>query len=334
MAKWKRRGLQNLYARVRFPHWPPKLICQLHRSLLNSKAMMKRLSLVVLASVIFAGCTLPAFPTAKKAGLQVSSTPAATVFVGGNSLGSTPLQNQENLKPGQVTVKIVPQDATLVPYETQINLIGGVMTVIDRKFNANPDMSNGYSLSFEPITDKKANQIAITTLPSAVAVNVDGNPQDFTPTMLDSVPEGDHRITLTSPGYEDKVILARTISGYKLVINAQLAKKADLAPVVEVTPTPSVTLTPTPSLKPTLSPAKTSTPSAAVNIPKPYAQVGDTPTGFLRVRSTPNGTEIGQVKPGEAYPYLSTNADSTWVQIQFNPTTPGWVSAQYVTVVK
>ena len=293
--------------------------------------MFRRLLPILAASFLLAGCTLR-LPTAKKAGLQVTSFPTATVFLNSKSLGSTPLPRQENLKPGAATLKIVPQDATLSPYETQVNLIGGVVTVVDHKFNANPDLASSYSLSFEPLSTKKSSQIAITTLPSAVSVSVDNVPKACTPASIDPVTAGEHRILLSSPGYEDKLILAQTIDGYRLVIQAQLAKKP-LLPIPTPTPEATPSATPAPSL--TVAPTKKPTPTPVViTIPKPYAQIRDTPTGFLRVRSTPGGTEIGQVLPGQAFPYLSVNTDSTWVQITYQATSSAWVSAQYVTVVK
>jgi N-acetylmuramoyl-L-alanine amidase len=54
-----------------------------------------------------------------------------------------------------------------------------------------------------------------------------------------------------------------------------------------------------------------------------------TPTGFLRVRdqASLNGTEMGQVKPGETYQLLDERTD--WFQIKLTNGQSGWISSQY-----
>lgn len=56
----------------------------------------------------------------------------------------------------------------------------------------------------------------------------------------------------------------------------------------------------------------------------------DTPTGFLRVReeSSISASEVGRVRPGEAYEVLDEK--DGWIEIQFDDEKKGWISAQYV----
>jgi len=56
--------------------------------------------------------------------------------------------------------------------------------------------------------------------------------------------------------------------------------------------------------------------------------ITDTPTGFLRVRSSPGGEELTRVNPSDTYPLIQK--DSGWVQIVLEDGTLGWVSEQYV----
>lgn len=58
-------------------------------------------------------------------------------------------------------------------------------------------------------------------------------------------------------------------------------------------------------------------------------QILDTPTGFLRVRSSPStaSSEITQVKPGEKYSLLEEK--SGWFKIRVKEGQEGWVSGQY-----
>ena len=64
-----------------------------------------------------------------------------------------------------------------------------------------------------------------------------------------------------------------------------------------------------------------------------------TPTGFLRVRTSPGlgGEEIAQVPSGSRYPYLDEDVATGWVKIQYKDPAPGlpegitgWVSGEYV----
>ena len=66
---------------------------------------------------------------------------------------------------------------------------------------------------------------------------------------------------------------------------------------------------------------------------KPYVEIKETPTGWLRVRSAPstNATESGQVKPGETYSYLEEE-ENGWYKIEFEGK-PGWISGTYADLI-
>jgi uncharacterized protein YgiM (DUF1202 family) len=57
--------------------------------------------------------------------------------------------------------------------------------------------------------------------------------------------------------------------------------------------------------------------------------IQETPTGWLRVRQTPSGEEIGRVYPGEKYRFLSQ--ESGWYQIEFEGE-EAWVSGTYAEI--
>ncbi len=64
-------------------------------------------------------------------------------------------------------------------------------------------------------------------------------------------------------------------------------------------------------------------------------QIRQTTTGWLRLRSTPNGVEnneIGRVSSGERF-YQVDNANNGWIKIRLNDGTEGWVSLQFVEYV-
>ncbi len=310
--------------------------------------MIRKLLIIGSISLLLSGCTLnlPFLQSNQKSGLQITSTPQATVFLDGNSLGITPIL-EENLKPGNYTIKLTPGDSTIQPWESQVTLTPGVLTVVDRKLGLLPNQSHGHSLSFEKLSNSNSARLAITTTPEAVTVTVDGNPQGFTPVSLDTLNEGDHTIMLTSPGFEDKTIRARTISGYSLNISAQLAKKIN-PPVLgldsEATPSaaPSITTlsltptkrpTPTSSLTPSLSPQPSPTSSSTTT--KPYVEItGDGVTLYVNVREsnkTGNTPIIGQAGIGVKLPYLSS--ENGWHKVQFQNQT-GWVIGTYTKLVQ
>ncbi len=292
--------------------------------------MFKKLTLVLSSALLLGGCSLSLdfLKPAGKSGLQVTSTPQSTVFLDGNSLGTTPLQ-QQDLKPGKHTIKLVATDNAIAPWETSVTLTSGVLTVIDRQLSSQPSASNGYTLSFEKLSQKNKVELAITTIPDSVTVSVDNNPQGFTPLSLDTLAAGDHTVVMSSPGFTSKTIRARAVDGYRLTIAAQLA--AEAAPTSTPTPlaTPSATPTTRPTPRVSLSPTPTAT-SAAV--PKPYVEVLSTPTGWLRVRSSAGGEEVGKAYPGNRFPYLGT--ESGGYKIQYQATQGGWVSNTYSKLVQ
>ena len=60
--------------------------------------------------------------------------------------------------------------------------------------------------------------------------------------------------------------------------------------------------------------------------------IGDTTTGWLRVRKTPGGQEIGQVNSGEKYLYIKD--ENGWYEIDLTNGKAGWVSGRYASVVE
>jgi hypothetical protein len=78
------------------------------------------------------------------------------------------------------------------------------------------------------------------------------------------------------------------------------------------------------------------TPKPKVTPPdKPYIEVEDTPTGWLRVRAeaSVNSDELAKINPGEMYPYLEEE-DNGWYKIEYEDGEEGWVSGDYVKLVE
>lgn len=263
------------------------------------------------------------------AGLKVETTPPALVFVDGTQIGQSPIDKL--FKPGEVTVKLIPNSTTvaLSTYQTKVRLSQNVYTVITRDFGKEESESAGAIVTLEPQSAKTASLSVVVAGPDSASVLLDGQPQGFTPLVVNSITVGDHQITISAPGFATRQIAALSKPGYKLVINAKLAGS-----LPEPSPTPeaaTISATPSPSPKtlPKLSPS--ASPKPATTIKKPYVEIKDTPTGFLRVREKPStsATESGRVSPADRFPLLGEQSGWYNISVTLEATSSGWISAQY-----
>lgn len=256
------------------------------------------------------------------AGLKIDSIPTSNIFLDGKALGKTPYE-QEKLSPGEKTLKLVPEStfANLYPWETKIKLIGGVMTVVRREFGETEGKSSGEIITLEKITDKKTASSAVISIPDSSVVKINGESRGFTPLSLSKLPEQDVEISLSSSGFQERTVKTKLIVGYKTTVNIKLAESEEEGPTG--TPTPTGTVSPTPRLTPKPTGPTPTTP------PKPYIEIKQTPTGWLRVRLEPSktATEAAKVYPGEKYSLL--DEQSGWYKIEYQKDKEGWVSGQY-----
>lgn len=257
------------------------------------------------------------------AGLKIETNPPATVFIDNNQIGQTPID--KIFKAGEVSIKLIPAStsSSLQSYQTKVSLVSGVYTVIRRDFNENDSQTAGETVSLEPISSKASSLAVIVSGPDAASVLVDGQPQGFTPLLVSSLLPGDHQITVSGPGFTTRQVQTKAVAGYKLNLNVKLAGQL---------PVPTVIPTVSPSASPSATPKLTPTPKAS-SITKPYVEVKDTPTGFLRVREKPatSAKEIGRVNPGDRYSLFATVSGWYQIKVTLDATSSGWISDQYAT---
>lgn len=250
----------------------------------------------------------------KPAGIYVDASPSASVYINNEFVGKTPVA--KTLSAGNINIRMVPDitDQDLFPFETKVNLVPGIQTVIRREFGTTEDSSSGDIISFEPDTTGIASLVVIST-PDNSQISIDGTPRGFAPYKISDISPAKHQISVKADGYADRIMTITTKIGYRLTLFAKLAKSGD-SQNTQATPTP--------------------TPDT-----QKIVTVLNTPTGYLRVRTQPGtkGEEIGQVKPGDKFPYLNTDTESGWLEIQFEEAQPGlpngitgWISNQYATV--
>jgi PEGA domain len=217
--------------------------------------------------------------TPKPSGLNINTFPASSVYVDGMFVGKTPHKSTYGV--GQVNLKLIPDktDLNLLPYETKINLVSGIQTIVERKFGKTEEDSFGSVISFDKMTNKVAGLTVVST-PTNSQVWIDGTSVGFTPYGSDTLTPGLHEITIKNGGFEEQTFNVKIISGLRLTLYAKLGKSLN---------------------KPSTEPVALPTPQST----KTYIIIKDTPTGFLRMRTEPGalGDEIAELKPGEKYLY-------------------------------
>ncbi|KKR73583.1 MAG: hypothetical protein UU16_C0018G0008 [Candidatus Woesebacteria bacterium GW2011_GWA2_40_7] len=213
-----------------------------------------------------------------------------------------------SFKPGETLIKLVPDGVNeLLPFETKVTLVSGIQTVIRREFGVTENASSGDIISFDNIPSKATSLIAIST-PENAQISLDGVPRGFTPYKTSTISPAEHQISVKAPGYNDRIMTLKTLSGYRLTIFVKLAKSETPPPIV-----------------------------------KKYVEILKTPTGFLRVRTEPGtkGEEIAEVKPGQKFLFLETDVYTAWNKIQYQEPQPGlpngivgWVSGEFSKVME
>jgi len=271
--------------------------------------------------------------------LKIETEPRSVVFIDGQQVGLTPFFD-DDLEAGEHLIKIVPEEnqADFNVWEKRINLTPLAMTLINYHFDQDPTRNSGLVISLEKIAIREAAALSVISVPGQAVIKINGEPQHFTPFFDDNLAPDIYEITVSNTGYEEKTITnAKLLAGYKLLVEVKLAR--ELEGFVEE-----------PSLLEeggVLDEAEEATEEAEVKgeedelgeetvggeLEKPYVEIKETPTGWLRVRIAPstNATESGRVKPGETYPYLGEE-ENGWYKIEYEGE-PGWVSGTYVDLV-
>lgn len=264
--------------------------------------------------------------------LKITSNPSATVFLDNKNIGRTPFEDKVLV--GEYTLKLIPETTvqTLIPWQGKIRVSTNLLTFVNRDLSDTELSSAGELLWLEKISNSQS-ELSVTTIPDGGNIILDEQVKGVSPLSITNISAGDHTLTITSPGFFSRTLKIKNTGGYKLNAAIQLA----LAPGgLTPTPEPQITDAPapsTPSGNITPTPTKVATTSATNTPKRPYVTIGDTPTGFLRVRAEPqtSSDEIGRVNPGEKYSLLAS--ETGWYKIQFNDK-EGWISGQYATKVE
>ncbi len=283
------------------------------RKLISTFLALLGISLIVLAVLLFLGVFKE-----QEAGILVESDPSAVVYINDQEVGKTPYEVNRN--PGEITLRIKPESVEniiLDDYETKINLIPGIKTIVKRVFRETEDYSSGVVVSFEKLGGIES-YVTVVSVPDNSQVLIDGKAYGYTPLRV-KIPAGDHTLVISSDKYLEKSLPIRVYAGYKLTASVKLAKSdkpkepEQLAVLGETTETSNLG----------------------------RIKINKTDIGFLRVRSGANTgfPEIAQVKPDEEYEILEEGEHAQWYKIKIVSTTnegatneiEGWVSSEFVT---
>ena len=281
---------------------------------------MGKIIFVIFCSLLLGGCTVKNLFVKIPAGLEITTTPASTVFLNNENKGETPYINKD-LKPGDYTLKLVASSGdNLTPYETKLSLTSKASTIINHTFAPSELDASGYTLQLQEDLSG-GTFLSVISDPDTVNVTLDDKPSGFTPLSKIAITPGSHSLVATSPGYLEQTLPVNAVKGYNLIVNFKLASEKITISAPDVA-TPSASLAPIST-------------SSADTIPKPYVLIGDTGTGWLRIRKEASGTseELGKANTGEKLKYLGESTELGWFKVEFEGS-PGWVSGKYITLVK
>lgn len=290
--------------------------------------MNRRLSvllIIIVGSIVLSGCN---HPWQRSAGLQVITNDLpVSVYINNQLADKTPFINKE-LKPGNVTIKLIPDDPTLAAYELPVILRRGLLTVITWRPGNRPETSGGVVYEMEPIKDKKMSELSLVSLPDSAIARLDNGQQEFTPILVENITPGTHTIEVSLPSYETQKHTINVISGHRMNVTVKLAR------ISEALSQPTSTATSATESKP-----ETSTTSATMKINNSGKTVKIISTNYfvegnevLKVRAQPSATaaEIGLAQVGNSYEYNSV-VENGWLNISFEHQS-GWISQRYAQV--
>lgn len=275
------------------------------------KLIVSFFAVLLIGIGIFLVITFVNIKTIGKSALEVVSNVKADVFLNGEKIGTTPLckcEGEDTLNEGEYELTIKPLEGNYEDFSTKVKLPRGIRTIVDRTFLPN-DGSSVYILSLDKISETKP-QMLVVSIPEGALISIDGSPQGITPYFASTLPAEEHDIELQKDGYNKKTLRVKAIPQHKLIVNVILGKEN----LSQTTSSPSSTLEQT-------SPIEASGSGKVV--------IQETPTGFLRVRSTPSITssEVARIQPGESFMLLEEQ--NGWYKIELQDKNSGWISSQY-----
>jgi hypothetical protein len=230
----------------------------------------------------------------QKAGLKISSTPKAKVFLDGAEVGETPFEDK-TLSAKSYHIKLEEEKGS---WEGEVSISAGTMAVVNRELGEGITDSSGEILTLNPGTG-----VTVVSNPDQADLEVDQKPMGKTPVTLTDLTAGEHIFVLSHSGFLKRVIKAYVPEGLSLNIFVDLGlSEVDLAAIP-------------------VSSQATQT----------EVVIKSTPTGFLRVREKPSTSskEVGRVNTKDVLPVLEELTG--WYKVKLPNDLEGYISSAYAT---
>ncbi|HCS78793.1 TPA: hypothetical protein DIV55_03540 [Patescibacteria group bacterium] len=277
--------------------------------------------------------------------LKVDSSPAAQLFLDNENIGKTPYEDKVAV--GEYTLKLIPESTieNAVSWEGRVTIVPNQLTYVNRELRDTELTSGGEILTLEKISGA-GGELSVVSTPDSATVTINGEEKGKTPLLLKDLAAGNHELSVVALGSASRSVKIKTTNGYRLNAVFNLAATGTQPIVTNTSPSPEPATSPgtgkaspSPKTSPKASPKASTSPkpsgSTSLTKPpaKPYVEILDTPTGFLRVRAEPGGSgeEVGRVNPGEFYSLLDEESVSStpWYKIEYETEKEGWISGQY-----
>lgn len=258
--------------------------------------------------------------------MQIISSPTANVIIANEAVGRTPYE--ASLPEGEYIVKLVPDEqeaSASASWQGKIDIFNNTRTFVSREIGSTEVASSGVVLTVQKMAEKPqekgTGQVEITTKPDGSIVFLDDEEQGIAPLILSDVREGDHELSVFSPGFFRRSQKINVQEGFKIIANYTLAIDPTHKKVVKEEKDEEA------SDEAQLDHTITDPNARIIEILK-------TGTGWLRVRSEPNLTasEAARVDPGDQFAVL--DEQTGWYKIEYNKNEEGWISSQYTREVE
>lgn len=303
-------------------------------------SLLKKFFLVGLIAVsgfIFSGCN--PLERKNKAGLQVITNDIpVSIFINEEFLGKSPFLTKD-LKPGEYSIKLEPENPALTSYETTVNLNKGLLTVVTWKPGSTLTGSGGVIYELEKLTNKNQTELSIISIPDGAILGIDQGDKEFSPLIKNNIDVGSHEFEASLPSYETQNHTLNIVKGHRLNVLIKLAKEdpnnlnATPTPLPTAKTTDPAILTPESNLPP--QPLRQATASATLTNPKILIKTTDyfeAGKEVLRVREASSSASktLGYAEVGLLYRYFEEK-NKDWFKIEFN-NKAGWVSSKYAEI--
>ena len=265
-----------------------------------------KMHLILILSLLLGGCSLRPIKTE----IEIVTSPVAKIIIDDKEMGTTAsIYKNDSLKPGEISLKLVPEDKKLMAWSGKVKLNNLVATVVSRNFGVEEKYASGYVMYMEEIGKKEEPALIVNSKPADAAVAIDGQIKGLTPNKIEQVVEGDRGVVVSFPGYESQTIFAKMRKGYQVVMDVQLAlKKYDEAEEVSQEDLP------------------------LIEVEK--VEIKETGTGWLRARSEASlsGVEVAKLDVGSTYELLD-KSQTDWYEVKIDGDINGWISAEYASII-